>query len=138
MSKDKLKLIVAGTRTFNDYSLLEDKLDSYMTYYNVTIISGCASGADTLAIRYAKQNSLTLIEKPADWNNLEGIDPKNIKINKYGKPYNSLAGFERNEEMAKIADALIVFWDGKSKGTANMIELATKYNLQIQKVIYTP
>lgn len=33
--------------------------------------------------------------------------------------------------MAKIGDVLIAFWDMKSKGTRNMIQLANKYNLQI-------
>ena len=52
---------------------------------------------------------------PADWD-------------KYGKA----AGFIRNEQMAQNADALVVFWDGKSRGTKNMIELAAKYKLKVR------
>lgn len=33
--------------------------------------------------------------------------------------------------MAEYADALIAFWDGKSKGTKNMIEEAEKRNLKV-------
>ena len=44
--------------------------------------------------------------------------------------------------MAKEADACIVFWDGKSTGTKNMIDLAKKYKLKLRviniwKIIYT-
>lgn len=34
--------------------------------------------------------------------------------------------------MAKYVDALIAFWDGESKGTNHMIELATKYGLKVK------
>lgn len=37
--------------------------------------------------------------------------------------------------MATYADVLIAFWDGKSKGTKNMIELATQAGLKVG-VIY--
>lgn len=33
--------------------------------------------------------------------------------------------------MANIANALIAFWDRKSKGTKNMINLAKKKGLQV-------
>jgi hypothetical protein len=52
-----------------------------------------------------------------------------VKENKFGK-YNAMAGFQRNEEMALYADALIAITNG-SPGTANMIELARQYKLQI-------
>ena len=56
---------------------------------------------------------------PADWD-------------KYGKA----AGYKRNGEMARNADALIAFWDGKSRGTKHMIDLAKKYDLQARVVMY--
>ena len=36
----------------------------------------------------------------------------------------------------KYADALIAFWDGKSKGTGHMIDLAKKYELKVKVVIF--
>ena len=39
-----------------------------------------------------------------------------------------------NETMAKEADACIVFWDGKSTGTKNMIDLAKKYKLKLRVI----
>jgi len=32
--------------------------------------------------------------------------------------------------MAKHADALVAFWNGKSRGTKHMIDIATKKNLK--------
>jgi len=40
-------------------------------------------------------------------------------------------GFQRNELMAKNADSAIILWDGQSKGTYNMIQLAERYKLQL-------
>jgi hypothetical protein len=68
---------------------------------------------------YANENNIKIIEFPADWE-------------KFGKK----AGYIRNEEMAKYSDSCIVFWDGKSKGTKHMIELAKKYNLNLKIVKY--
>ena len=67
----------------------------------------------------AKDNNISLMCFPADWN-------------KYGKR----AGYIRNEQMAKEADALIAFWDGKSKGTKHMIDIARSKGLLIRVIRY--
>jgi len=46
------------------------------------------------------------------------------------------AGFIRNAEMAEYADALIAFWDGRSKGTKHMIDLAKKHGLKVKIQFY--
>ena len=38
--------------------------------------------------------------------------------------------------MAKIADACLCFWDGKSKGTGHMIDLAAEFDLITEVVKY--
>lgn len=110
------RVIIAGTRTFTDYSLLCRYADFKLS--NITdkieIISGGARGADSLGERYAKERGYSLKIFPADWDRL-------------GKR----AGFVRNRQMAKNADALIAFWDGKSPGTASMIQLAQDYKLKV-------
>ena len=117
------KIIIAGGRDFTDYNLLKEKTDKILQEKKVThkivIISGCARGADTLGLRYASENAFDVEEYPADWN-------------KYGKK----AGYVRNVEMAENADALIAFWDGKSKGTKHMIDIATERNLPIRVIRY--
>lgn len=113
------KVIVAGTRTFNDYDLLKYKLDIYLSNLSdICIVSGGSRGADHLGEIYSKERGYNLEVYPADWS--------------LGKK----AGYIRNEEMAKIAQYLVVFWDGKSRGTYNMIELAKKYKLKIKMVRY--
>jgi hypothetical protein len=115
------KLIIAGGRGFDNYKTLKEICDVILQEKNeVQIISGTAKGADKLGERYAQEKGYKLIKVPADWGN-------------HGKS----AGYKRNEEMAKIADGLIAFWDGKSKGTRHMINLAKKYNLQIKVQDYT-
>lgn len=118
---DDFGVIIAGGRDFNDYDLLEEKckdvLRLYMAYRNVTIISGDATGADTLGERFAKEYRLKSLIFPAEWQ-------------KYGRA----AGPIRNQEMANLADAVIAFWDGKSRGTKNMIDLAQAKGLSTHVV----
>lgn len=115
------RVIVAGTRTFNNYELLKNSLDSFLsnTQDDIHIVSGKARGADTLGERYAKYLGYTIDAYPADWST-------------YGKS----AGYIRNAEMAKNADALVAFWDGKSKGTKHMIDLAEKEGLSVCIVLF--
>lgn len=115
-----MKVIIAGSRTFNDYILLDEVVSSILNSMvnipmnNFEIVSGGARGADKLGEVYATKNNFKLRIFPADWLNL-------------GRK----AGYIRNEEMAKYADVLIAFWDGESKGTKHMIDLAKKYNLKV-------
>ena len=117
------KIIIAGGRDFMDYNLLKKKANKILqekrVSHKIVIISGCARGADTLGLRYASENAFDVEEYPANWD-------------KYGKK----AGYMRNVEMAENADALIAFWDGKSKGTKHMIDIATERNLPIRVIRY--
>ena len=116
--KDKFRVIVAGTRTFDDYKLLEEKLDKIFKNHRPTsIVCGEAKGADTLGKEYAKKHNIHVDSFPANWE-------------KYGKQ----AGYIRNEEMAKNAEALIAFHKDNSAGTKHMIETAKKNNLQIRVI----
>lgn len=58
-----------------------------------------------------------------------------IKTNRYGYKYDALAGFRRNEEMAKYADALICIYNGNSPGSTDMLKRAKKHNLKVYKYI---
>ena len=51
-------------------------------------------------------------------------------------PVKGIAGYLRNKQMAEYADALIAFWDGESKGTKHMIDLAKKNGLKVRIVNY--
>lgn len=116
------KVIVAGGREFNNYALLRTRLDQALRNRKndeILIVSGKARGADALGERYAKERGYAVSEHPADWDN-------------YGKS----AGYIRNKEMAEEADALMAFWDGKSRGTMHMINLAKEKGLKTLVVRY--
>lgn len=123
-----VKIIIAGSREFDNYDFLKSNMDVLFNLFgidkntSIEIICGMCRGADTLGERFAKENGYAIKYFPADWN-------------KYGKA----AGVIRNEEMAKYAaeykdededmGILVAFWDGKSRGTKNMIDNAEKYGL---------
>jgi len=123
------KVIVAGGRDFADYDLVQYKLDTLLVDrlsvlttagdIAVQVVSGTARGADKLGEHYARMNKLHVAQFPANWD-------------LYGKS----AGYRRNEEMAEYADALVAFWDGKSRGTMHMINLAKSAGLQVRVVNY--
>jgi hypothetical protein len=115
-----VSIIVAGSRDFDDYDLLKEKLDKVKAHLGIfEVVSGKARGADSLGERYARENNLPIAAFPADWD-------------KYGKS----AGYRRNEDMADYAEGCIVFWDGISKGTQHMINLAKEKELNLAIVNY--
>ena len=131
-----MRVIIAGGRDFNDFKLLESSLHKifkqlsdeklisiYINESNIEIICGKARGADTLGEQFAKEYKLSIKYFPADWNT-------------YGKS----AGYRRNLEMANYAKGddsiLIAFWDGKSKGTKHMIDIAKSNNIRLFIVSY--
>ena len=120
MPKTKYKVIIAGGRDFDDYNLLKNVCNElFKKKSRFIIVSGKARGADNLGERFAKENEIEVKEFPANW----GL---------YGKR----AGFLRNEQMAEYANYLVAFWDGKSKGTKHMINLAKKKGLKVKVVRY--
>lgn len=117
-----LKVIVAGSRGVNNYNLVSKTLTHMLSNHkmeDVEIVSGGARGADTMGERFAEENGCNIKRFIPDW------DGK-------GKS----AGYIRNWEMAKYADALVAFWDGRSNGTKNMIDLAKKEGLKLKVVMY--
>ena len=111
------RVIIAGGRLFDDYTYLKDSMDYLLQNVKdeITVVCGKAREADTLGERYAEERGYAVHYLPVDWD-------------RYGKS----AGYIRNEEMAKNADALVAFWDGKSRGTKDMIKLARQYGLRVR------
>ena len=108
-----MKTIIAGSRT----ATMQDTMNAleFSDFSDITeIVSGCARGADSHGEKIAQQAGIPVKRFPADWN-------------KYG----NAAGPIRNRTMAEYADALIAVWNGRSKGTANMIEQAQAKGLRI-------
>lgn len=139
-----VRIIIAGGREFNDYDLLKKSvldiifdlecrntvtgIGNYSRVkekHLIEFISGTARGADKLGEKFVAESIWSVKRFPADWNT-------------YGKR----AGYIRNEQMAKYAmsdnsyGVLIAFWDGKSRGTMHMIDLAKKHGLEVHVVNY--
>lgn len=115
-----MKVIVAGSRTFNDFELMTRKLNHILQNQSeVVIVSGTARGADQMGEQWAKTYNHSIERYPAQWDT-------------HGKS----AGYIRNKTMANNADALIAFWDGKSRGTKHMIDLAHTKNLKVCVIRY--
>ena len=113
-----MNVAVIGSRDFNDYESLSRILNALLHKHGscVIIISGGARGADSLAIRFCKENSVKYIEYLPDWS-----------IGKH-------AGFLRNKDIIDNADAVIAFWNGKSKGTLHSLQLARQQNKPVKLV----
>lgn len=116
-----MKVIIAGGREFKDYKKLKKYMDFILMNIDkdkLEIVSGGARGADLLGEKYAEEKGYPVKQFIPDW----GI----------GKQ----AGYLRNWDMAKYADALVAFHDGESKGTQHMINLAKKESLLVRIVNY--
>lgn len=115
-----MKVIIAGGRYFYDYEKLCQYCDKVLqNQFNIEIVSGGAKGADSLGEKYAKERNFEMVRFPAAWS-------------KFGRR----AGVIRNAEMANYATILIAFWDGKSRGTKSMINLAKRNGLIIYVCYY--
>lgn len=121
METSKMRTIIAGSRDFDDYEYMESCLEDVQTYaWSIgEVVCGGARGADSLGSKWAHDNEVFVNLFPAQWN-------------KYGRS----AGYIRNEEMAQYAEALVCFWDGKSKGSKHMVDIAIRDGLYVKVFNY--
>ena len=108
-----LRTIIAGGRDITNYSLLQIAVGKIPWEISL-VISGGATGVDSLGERWANENNIPIERYPAKWE-------------EYGKA----AGPIRNVQMAKNAEAALIIWDGVSKGTKNMIQEAKSHGLEV-------
>jgi len=117
------RVVVCGSRSFSDFVLLRSKLDAFLSRKlaedAVVILSGGCRGADSLGERYARLRGLPVERFLPDWA-------------RCGRS----AGLARNEVMVKAADAVVAFWDGRSRGTAHVISLAKILNKPLRVVFF--
>lgn len=116
--RKNMKLAVIGSRSFNDYDLLKTNLDVIKDKIT-EIVSGGAKGADSLARKYAQENSIALKEFIPDWE-------------KFGKS----AGFRRNKDIVGYCDSLVAFHDGISKGTQHSLNIAEELGKKYFVVLF--
>lgn len=107
-----MKLLIVGSRSITDFDL-----SPYISVDVDTVISGGAVGIDSLAERYADLHRLSkYIMRP--------------RYDFYGRS----APLKRNEEMVEMADAVLIIWDGCSKGTQYTLKYTRKINKPITLV----
>ncbi len=99
-----MKVAVVGSRT-----ITVDDLAPYLPPETDEIVSGGAKGVDTCAREYALSNGIKLTEFLPEYN-----------------VYGRAAAVVRNKEIVDYADIVVVFWDGKSKGTKSIVKYCEK------------
>lgn len=115
-----MKVIIAGSRTISDYFTIDYAISQALQEWNISIrdikeiVSGKGRGVDTIGEQWASQHSIPVVSFPAKW-----------------VAYGNAAGPIRNQQMAVYADALVAIWDGKSRGTADIIQRAKTRRLKV-------
>lgn len=98
-----MKVIIAGSRHFHDYQLVEDTINRLGLEIDEVVYGG-APGTDYLGLLWARKHKVKVKTFLAEWS-----------------VYGGAAGPLRNKKMAEYGDYLLAFWDGKSPGTRSMI-----------------
>lgn len=120
--KKTFKVIIAGSRDFQDYDLLREKCDKILENIQeeIWVVSGTAKGADMMGESYARERGYQIVYFPPNW-----------------RLYGRGAGPVRNREMAEYADAAIVFMKKEgSIGSQNMIDTAKSKGLKVRVINY--
>lgn len=126
------KVIMAGGRDYDNEQLMHDQAYYFMRNLEVElIITGGQKtwhkgkkkfiGADYQAKLFAEKKGIQHKEFPADWDR-----------------YGNRAGFIRNTAMGEVGTHLLAFWDGKSRGTKMMIDIARRKGIPVEIVFYMP
>ena len=112
-----MKVIIAGSRDISRFRLISDAVKE--SGFKITeVISGAAREVDKTGEEWAAINKIPVRSFPAQW-----------------EIHGKAAGHIRNKDMALEADALILVWDGKSRGSASMLKIAKKLGLRIHESI---
>ena len=101
-----MKTIIAGSRHITDFRIVRQAI--FDSGFHITrVVSGEARGVDLLGEKWALENNIPVDRHPALWEKL-----------------GRMAGPVRNQIMVENSDALIAVWDGKTRGTADVIKRA--------------
>lgn len=114
-----MKVAVVGSRNCrpSDYRILEKYIPGNVS----EIVSGGASGIDTLAKRYAELHRIRLTEFVPDYHN-KNISPRSAPI-------------IRNKKIVEYSDLVLAFWDGVSRGTSHTIEFCIQSGVPVKVFI---
>ncbi len=103
-------MAIVGSRDFTNYDIIAKHVDDIIADNNLTIthiVSGGASGVDSLAKQYANKHNYQLVEYLPDW-----------------AAYGKAAGPMRNTLIINAADVCVAFPTANSRGTYDSIKKA--------------
>lgn len=114
-----MRILICGATYFTDFDKLHEEILKILAekkLNNITIISGMAKGADTLAVQFAELYDIPCLKFPADWA-------------RYGKG----AGPVRNQQMLDEGkpDLIIAFPMQSSRGTRDMINRGLMEDVEV-------
>lgn len=102
-----MKLIIGGSRELKiTMAQMLKEIERHGLKIDI-IICGCAKGPDSVGRELGQEMDICVWQLPAPWN-------------AYKK---GAAARMRNRAMGDMADAALLFWDGKSPGTRNMRDI---------------
>ena len=108
-----MRVIIAGSRSIKNMALVKRCIKA-SGFKIDCVVCGCTDGVDLYGKRWAIENHKKVALYPALWTE-QGTS----------------AGPIRNQKMSANADALIAIWDGKSRGTLDMIQRAVNSHLKL-------
>jgi hypothetical protein len=117
-----MRVCIIGSRSIDQAEIVIPILDGFIREHTTgtpVILLGGAKGVDQISKSYAKTKGLTCIE----------FLPYHLLDNRV--EFNSKYFFIRNKQMIDNADKVLVFWDGKSKGTEYGIKYSQKKGIPV-------
>ena len=112
-------MIVAGSRSIDENDAYNYLQENIAGIFKGRIVTGMAKGVDSAAYKWASDYGLVTVKAPARWD-------------KYGKA----SGYIRNQWMSWYATDLLALWDGESRGTKHMIDIAHNDGLFVKIIQY--
>ncbi|MBQ1211418.1 MAG: hypothetical protein IIX68_06425 [Clostridia bacterium] len=108
-----MKIAIIGSRRVPDYT--EKYVLEHIPSDVTEIVSGGADGIDRIAAECARILSVPLREF----------------LPEYGK-FGKAAPLERNKQIVHYADRVLAFWDGRSRGTQQVITYCIKNGIPVR------
>ena len=114
-----MRLIIAGSR---DLKIIGRKIHVYIIRFGLNdiqeVVCGCSGNVDIAGKIWGQYHGIEIKPFEPEWG-------------KHGKP----AGPIRNALMADYGDELLLIWDGKSRGSANMKKVMEYAGKPVYEVI---
>jgi hypothetical protein len=114
---DSMRVAIVGSRNIENEENVYELLCRYVPANTTEIVSGGATGIDTLAEVYAERNRLRLTVFKPDY-----------------KSFGKRAPLVRNEEIIRYAQYVLAFWDGVSHGTAHTVATCVAFGVPVKVI----